>query len=280
MRYWRRILYSVWIASIFLLSENFSFGLPADDQITIVNIQKALKNAGYYSGPIDGKKSSALTEAIKNFQRKNNLEVDGIVGEKETWPLLRFYLKESDLKSSSGAKGETGGSKKSFVSSPRNCPKEGCFDLGLITEWGFVKVTNGGTILDVFAFRLSPSFGYFFTDSFELAFSPSILLASVGSYDLSAFAFPVSAIFNFQVQKDLYLSAAPFLGFVYGKAEGYDGVGFTFGAMFGLRHRLINQVFLNAGLGFLYSYLKIDEFFVDSISIYYFAPDVGISYFF
>jgi len=45
-------------------------------------IQKKLKNWGYYKGPVDGIFGSKTKEAVKYFQRKNGLKVDGIVGDK------------------------------------------------------------------------------------------------------------------------------------------------------------------------------------------------------
>jgi murein L,D-transpeptidase YcbB/YkuD len=64
------------------------------------NIQKALKNAGFYTGEIDGKIGPKTIEAIKEFQGKNNLKVDGKVGPK-TWEDLRKYLTTStDVKTS------------------------------------------------------------------------------------------------------------------------------------------------------------------------------------
>jgi peptidoglycan hydrolase-like protein with peptidoglycan-binding domain len=51
-------------------------------------IQKALKNLGLYSGVVDGKIGPKTKEAIREFQRKNNLTVDGKVGPK-TWELLQ-----------------------------------------------------------------------------------------------------------------------------------------------------------------------------------------------
>jgi murein L,D-transpeptidase YcbB/YkuD len=61
------------------------FELPSKD------IQKALKNAGYYQGTVDGKIGPGTKEAVKAFQRDNGLEGDGVVG-KRTWDKLRDYL--------------------------------------------------------------------------------------------------------------------------------------------------------------------------------------------
>ncbi|MDD5097979.1 MAG: peptidoglycan-binding domain-containing protein [Candidatus Omnitrophica bacterium] len=56
-------------------------------------IQAALKNAGYYQGVIDGKIGKQSRQAIKDFQKANNLSVDGKVG-KKTWAALREYLQK------------------------------------------------------------------------------------------------------------------------------------------------------------------------------------------
>jgi len=55
------------------------------------HIQTALKNAGYYSGRIDGKMGKQTIGAIKDFQKANNLPADGRVG-KKTWNSLKEYL--------------------------------------------------------------------------------------------------------------------------------------------------------------------------------------------
>ena len=47
---------------------------------TVRTIQKKLKNWGYYNGEVDGIFGAKTKEAVKYFQRKNGLKVDGIVG--------------------------------------------------------------------------------------------------------------------------------------------------------------------------------------------------------
>jgi peptidoglycan hydrolase-like protein with peptidoglycan-binding domain len=54
-------------------------------------IQIALANAGYNPGRADGKMGRQTRDAIKAFQRANNLPADGKVG-KKTWSLLKKYL--------------------------------------------------------------------------------------------------------------------------------------------------------------------------------------------
>jgi outer membrane murein-binding lipoprotein Lpp len=64
---------------------------PSGFEVDSREIQSALKNAGYYTGLIDGKIEFKSVGAIKEFQTDNNLEVDGICGRK-TWAKLRPYL--------------------------------------------------------------------------------------------------------------------------------------------------------------------------------------------
>jgi len=51
-------------------------------QLSQKQIQRALKSAGFYQGPIDGKIGSKTKEAIMKFQKAKGLKADGIVGKK------------------------------------------------------------------------------------------------------------------------------------------------------------------------------------------------------
>jgi murein L,D-transpeptidase YcbB/YkuD len=51
-------------------------------------IQAALKSAGYYNGPVDGRIGKKTRRAIRAFQKDNGLQVDGRVG-KATWAKLK-----------------------------------------------------------------------------------------------------------------------------------------------------------------------------------------------
>lgn len=59
--------------------------------LTPKNIQIALRNAGFYKGPINGKIGPLTKKAIKEFQKSNGLNADGIVG-KQTWQKLKNHL--------------------------------------------------------------------------------------------------------------------------------------------------------------------------------------------
>ncbi len=56
--------------------------------VTVADVQKALTRAGLNPGPVDGKAGNRTKEAIKEFQRRNGLKPDGIVGER-TWSYLK-----------------------------------------------------------------------------------------------------------------------------------------------------------------------------------------------
>ncbi|MFA6216786.1 MAG: peptidoglycan-binding domain-containing protein [Candidatus Omnitrophota bacterium] len=56
-----------------------------------IEIQTALKNAGFYLGIVDGKLGPMTRKAIEEFQKSKGLVVDGKIGPK-TWGLLSVYL--------------------------------------------------------------------------------------------------------------------------------------------------------------------------------------------
>lgn len=63
-------------------------------------IQEKLKRWGYYKGNVDGIYGSLTTQAVKSFQRKNGLAVDGIAGP-NTLKAMGIYTSSSSSSSSS-----------------------------------------------------------------------------------------------------------------------------------------------------------------------------------
>jgi N-acetylmuramoyl-L-alanine amidase len=53
----------------------------------VINIQKRLKAWGYYNGVVDGKYGYQTYQAVRYFQSKNNLRVDGIAGKATLYAL-------------------------------------------------------------------------------------------------------------------------------------------------------------------------------------------------
>lgn len=68
----------------------------------VTQIQTKLKRWGYYKGNIDGIYGSQTVEAVKYFQRKNNLAVDGIAG-KNTLEAMGIFNSSSSSSSSSNS---------------------------------------------------------------------------------------------------------------------------------------------------------------------------------
>ena len=64
---------------------------PSGFELPAVNIQKALKKAGYYQGTLDGKIGPGTRDAIRAFQKDNGFKPDGVCGRK-TWAKLKSYL--------------------------------------------------------------------------------------------------------------------------------------------------------------------------------------------
>lgn len=58
-------------------------------------IQTALRGAGLYTGPIDGRMGPLSRKAVETFQTSRGLKMDGKVGPK-TWTALEPYLKIGD----------------------------------------------------------------------------------------------------------------------------------------------------------------------------------------
>ncbi|MDE6557907.1 MAG: spore cortex-lytic enzyme [Clostridia bacterium] len=76
----------------------------------VKEVQRRLKQWGYYSGSVDGVYGAKTIEAVKKFQRKNGLTADGICG-KSTYAALGMNESASALdKSGSGNSASTGSS--------------------------------------------------------------------------------------------------------------------------------------------------------------------------
>lgn len=68
--------------TIFRMNEVFALSKYGSSGKEVRQIQTKLKNWGYYKGNIDGIYGSQTLKAVKDFQKKNGLTVDGIVGDK------------------------------------------------------------------------------------------------------------------------------------------------------------------------------------------------------
>lgn len=71
-------------------TEGAIYRTPSGFELPAASIQKALKNAGYYQGAVDGKVGSKTKQALRNFQRDNGLDPDGVCG-RQTWARLQSF---------------------------------------------------------------------------------------------------------------------------------------------------------------------------------------------
>jgi len=56
-------------------------------------IQTALKNAGFYNGPVDGRIGKKTKAAISAFQKAHGLKADGVAGRKTRAALMKYLYK-------------------------------------------------------------------------------------------------------------------------------------------------------------------------------------------
>ena len=123
------------IATIFLQNNSVEalskYGSRGEE---VRQIQTKLKRWGYYNGNIDGIYGSQTLEAVKYFQRKNGLTVDGIAGP-ATLKTMGIYSSSSSSSSSSSNSsnvnllarliyGEARGEPYTRTSSSRSCCNE------------------------------------------------------------------------------------------------------------------------------------------------------------
>src|SRR5438093_8888023 len=63
--------------TIMLQRQRQSQDYASPDTDRIIKVQQALKDDGFYSGPVDGTMRQSMREAIRSFQQSNHLNVTG-----------------------------------------------------------------------------------------------------------------------------------------------------------------------------------------------------------
>ena len=95
--WWRIVLLSLLFCalSVAALAESYSILRYLDNGSAVLSLQQALNQLGYSTGGADGKYGPATKEAVEQFQRNNNLKVDGIAGRVDIDICYRDYVDES-----------------------------------------------------------------------------------------------------------------------------------------------------------------------------------------
>ena len=91
----------------------------------VPQIQTKLKRWGYYSGSIDGIYGSETLAAVKYFQRKNGLTVDGIAGKKTLEAMGIFYSSGNSMSSNSSSSSDLNLLARTVYSEARGEPYAG-----------------------------------------------------------------------------------------------------------------------------------------------------------
>lgn len=87
-----RDLNDVLIQAIMLQRLRSNYGKDASEA-DIINAQRILRDNGVYSGPVDGKTNKETRDAIRSFQKSQQLDVSGIVDRETAQRLALFQQK-------------------------------------------------------------------------------------------------------------------------------------------------------------------------------------------
>ncbi len=90
--------FAYFITTSVINAQTYSYGSRGD---VVKEIQTRLKRWGYYNGAIDGIYGYQTYTAVKNFQRKNGLNPDGVAGPK-TLAALGINVSQNKTQSTSG----------------------------------------------------------------------------------------------------------------------------------------------------------------------------------
>ena len=99
----------------------------------VAAVQKKLKQWGYYSGSVDGIFGYATERAVKWFQEKNGLTVDGVVGEK-TAAAMGLNLNSTVSASTRPASGDVYLLAQCIYSESRGEPYKGQVAVGAVAD--------------------------------------------------------------------------------------------------------------------------------------------------
>ena len=115
------------------LAETYTLLKPGMESGDVLTMQTALKDQGYYMGTLSGHFGTKTEDAVKKFQKKNDLSADGVAGQKT----LEKLYEDNDYSSSSSSSGSSSllseGSQSSAVLSLQTSLKSLGFYNGSLT---------------------------------------------------------------------------------------------------------------------------------------------------
>ena len=98
----------------------------------VIAIQKRLKQWGYYDGAVDGVFGTATERAVKLFQKKNGLQVDGVIGPKTAAAIGITLSGSSTSKGTGAANGDVYLLAQCIYSESRGEPYKGQVAVGAV----------------------------------------------------------------------------------------------------------------------------------------------------
>lgn len=123
------------VASVFYASylNNISYAISkyGSSGKEVKQIQEKLKRWGYYTGSVDGVYGTKTVDAVKKFQRKNGLTVDGIAG-KKTLAKMGIFSSSNTSNSSSTNSSDAKLLSRIIYAEARGEPYEGQVAVGAV----------------------------------------------------------------------------------------------------------------------------------------------------
>ena len=104
---------------------------PGDTGSNVRYVQRRLKYYGYYTGGIDGDYGNGTKTAVRNFQRRNGLSVDGKVGKYTLSKLKSSNAKKATASDAAGGSSGSGSTERLnwFNGGSRKIPKGATFKI-------------------------------------------------------------------------------------------------------------------------------------------------------
>jgi len=136
--------------------------------------------------------------------------------------------------------------------------KKGIWELGGTVGFSSQTSVNGGTASDksTTTISISPSFGYFITDNFELGLMPlSYTSSSYNGSSSSLITIMLAPTYNFDIHSNVYPFITALIGYGSYSAGSNTYSGLDYGGKAGVKIQIAKNVLVNAGISYvMYTY--------------------------